>query len=224
MGQHHRIPTAQAVALILRVLPIIGTRARSGQVDAVNGVGLIKGRFDEFLLAAPSTSSATPSVTAPVSIPKSSRSRRSRSKSKSRSPSPAPTTTPDTQSYEPLLPPRDQTEGGRAFNRAHRYTIAHRGGVNRRQLPRMSGPTSHVGGWYFPPRLLLPRLMWPTTVMYRVGSQECPVHRYPGNETHSGIEAPVTTTHKLPNFNHNNNHSAGSRECFTLVEVEDVKL
>ena len=155
VGQHHRIPTAQATALILRVLPIIGTRARGGEVDAVNAVGLIKGRFDEFLVAPIVPTSTTPSVTGPVSIPISTQSSRSRSKSKSKSrsvsPSPVPTLTPDTPSYEPLLPTRDQTEGGRAYNRARRYSLAQRGGVNRRQLPRMSGPTSHVGGWYFPP-------------------------------------------------------------------------
>ena len=155
VGQHHRIPTAQATALMLRILPIIGTRARGGEVDAVNAVGLIKGRFDEFLMAPIAPSSTTPSVTAPVSIPVSTQSggSRSRSKSKSRSisPSPVPTTTPDTPTYEPLLPARDLTEGGRAYNRARRYFVAQRGGVNRRQLPRMSGPTSQVGGWYFPP-------------------------------------------------------------------------
>ena len=155
VGQHHRIPTAQAVALILRILPIVGTRARGGELDAVNAVGLIKGRFDEFLVAPTTATSTTPSITAPTSIPKSSPSGGSRSKSKSKSrsasPSPAPTTTPDTPSYEPFLPPRDTTEGGRAYNRARRYTIAQRGATNRRQLPRMSGPTSQIGGWYFPP-------------------------------------------------------------------------
>ena len=157
MGQHHRIPTAQATALILRVLPIIGSRARGGELDAVNAVGLIKGRLDEFLAAPIVSSSSTPSVIAPVSVPKSSQSGRSRSKtsskskSRSASPSPVPTTTPDTPTYEPFLPPRTQTEGGQAFNRARRFSSAQRGGYNRRALPRMSGPTSHVGGWYFPP-------------------------------------------------------------------------
>ena len=150
VGQHHRIPTEQAVALILRVLPIIGTRARGGELDAVNAVGLIKGRLDEFLAAPIEASSSTPSVTAPVSIPKSSRSGGSKSKSKSRStsPSPAPTTTPDTPTY---YPPGTQTEGGRAFSRARRFSMAQRGGSNRRALPRMSGPTTRIGGWYFPP-------------------------------------------------------------------------
>ena len=219
VGQHHRIPTAQAVALILRVLPIIGTRARGGEVDAVNGVGLIKGRFDEFLVAIPTTSSSTPSITAPLSVPKSSRSGKSRSKSKSRSPSPAPTTTPDTPSYEPFLPPRDQTEGGRAFNRAHRYTVAQRGGVNRRQLPRMSGPTSHIGGWYFPPpRLLLPRLTSPTTVTYQVGFQECPAHPYLGNVAHSEIVAPIIAIPKPLPTNTNICHNADNRGCFISEE------
>ena len=148
----------------MRVLPIIGSRARGGELDAVNAVGLIKGRLDEFLATPIVSSSSTPSVTAPVSVPKSSRSGRSRSKtgskskSRSASPSPIPTTTPDTPTYQPFLPPSTQypapstqTEGGRAFNRARRFSLAQRGGYNRRALPRMSGPTSHIGGWYFPP-------------------------------------------------------------------------
>ena len=115
VGQHHRIPTAQATALILRVLPIIGSRARGGELDAVNAVGLIKGRLDEFLTPTLVSSSSTPSVTAPVSVPKSSRSGKSRtksgSKSRSTSPSPIPTTTPDTPTYQPLMQSRGQTEG-----------------------------------------------------------------------------------------------------------------
>ena len=157
VGQHHRIPTGQVTALILRVLPIIGSRARGGELDAVNAVGLIKGRLDDFLATSLVTSSSTASITAPVSVPKSSRSggsrskTRSKSKSRSTSPSPAPTTTPDTPTYQPILPSSTQTEGGMAFNRARRFSQAQRGGYNRRALPRMSGPTSHIGNWYFPP-------------------------------------------------------------------------
>ena len=156
VGQHHRIPTAQAAAAVLRILPIIGTRAGGGEIDAVNAVGLIKCRLDEFLMPTRPQSSAAPSTTA--SIPRSGHSSKSRStksrstKSRSRSPppSPAPTKTPDTPSYQPSLTYRAPTEGAAAYDRASRYVAAQRGGYNRRRLPRMSGPTSHIGGWHFP--------------------------------------------------------------------------
>ena len=148
LGQHHKIPTAQAAAAILRLIPIVGSRARGGEVDAVNAVGLIKGRFDDFLR--PLLDIHTSTTTSTASVPQSSRS------GPTPEPSPAPTTTPDTPSYEPFaatLPSGYTTQGGRAYNRARRIAIGQRGGYNRRRLPRMSGPTTHIGGWYHPPQV-----------------------------------------------------------------------
>ena len=153
VGQHHRIPTAQAAAAVLRILPIIGTRAAGGELDAVNAVGLIKSRLDEFLLPTRVESSSAPSAVTSTSVPHSSRSSKSRSyKSKSKSPpsSPAPTKTPDTPSYHPPITDRPPIPATVAYDRASRYVAAQRGGYNRRRLPRMSGPTTHIGGWHFP--------------------------------------------------------------------------
>ena len=146
VGQYHRIPTAQAAAAILRIMPIIATRAGGGEIDAVNAVGLIKGRFDEFLRKpiVPTTPSY-PSVTGGESIPISSGS------GPTPIPSPAPPVTPDTPSYVPMGEGEEETRGGRAYQRARRYMTAQRGRVSRRRLPRMVGPTVHVGGWYHPP-------------------------------------------------------------------------
>ena len=148
LGQHHKIPTAQAAAAILRLIPIIGSRARGGEIDAVNAVGLIKGRFDDFLR--PLLDIHTSTATSTTSVPQSSRS------GPTPEPSPAPTTTPDTPSYEPIipiLPAGHTTQGGRAYNRARRIAVGQRGGYNRRRLPRMSGPITHIGGWYHPPQV-----------------------------------------------------------------------
>ena len=153
VGQHHRIPTAQAAAAVLRILPIIGTRAAGGELDAVNAVGLIKCRLDEFLVPTRPITSSGPSTATSVPHSSKSRSPKSRStKSRSRSPppSPAPTKTPDTPSYHPTTTYRPTMEGAAAYDRASRYVTAQRGGYNRRRLPRMSGPTTHVGGWHFP--------------------------------------------------------------------------
>ena len=127
-------------------MPIIATRASGGELDAVNAVGLIKGRFDEFLrqpivVGTPSY----PSVTGGESIPLST------ATGPTPIPSPAPPITPDTPSYEPAQQSESETRGGRAFQRARRYVLAQRGRPSRRRLPRMVGPTVHVGGWYHPP-------------------------------------------------------------------------
>ena len=153
VGQHHRIPTAQAAAAVLRILPIIGTRAGGGELDAVNAVGLIKCRLDEFLVPTRPIPSSGPSTI--ISIPHSSKSRSpksrsTKSRSKSPPPSPAPAKTPDTPSYHPTTSYRPTMEGAAAYDRASRYVAAQRGGYNRRRLPRMSGPTTHIGGWHFP--------------------------------------------------------------------------
>lgn len=124
-------------------------------MDAVNAVGMIKARFDQFLTA-PRVTGGSPATTG-TSVPLSSRS------GQSPVPSPPPTTTPDTPTYHPTIPSTQHTEGGRAYGRARRYMVAQRGGYNRRRLPRMSGPTTHVGGWYNP------HLNAPTHV---------PAHRY----------------------------------------------
>ena len=127
-------------------MPIIATRAGGGEVDAVNAIGLIKGRFDEFLRKpiVPTTPSY-PSVTGGESIPISS------GTGPTPIPSPAPAVTPDTPTYEPMGGDERETRGGRAYQRARRYMTAQRGRVARRRLPRMVGPTVHVGGWYHPP-------------------------------------------------------------------------
>ena len=168
-GKDDTIPTEHVVAAALRILPIVASRASGGELQAVNAIGLIKTRMDEFLnpslvnipASIPTTSygpsstiSTAGSTQSPIISERKSKKRRIRSRS------PPPITTPDTPSYQP-------TEGFLAYDRASRYlntinrynprwqqnepAASTRGTRPSRTLPRMSGPTTQIGGWYQPP-------------------------------------------------------------------------
>ena len=157
MGRSDIIPTIHVTAAILRVLPIIASRAGWGELQAVNAVGLIKSRIDEFLqparINAPSStlpgSPHSTLGTAGSTLSDISESKRKRGTYKrKRSRSPPSSRTPDTPSYHP-------TEGAQAYDRASRFTAAARHFGQQahrptRALPRMTGPQSQIGGWYNP--------------------------------------------------------------------------
>ena len=165
-GKVDIIPTEHVAAAVLRILPIIATRASGGELQAVNAVGLIKGRMDEFLnptkinIQQPSSTASTiGSISSSAATSKTSgATSRKRKRSRSRSQSPPPIATPDTPSYHP-------SEGYLAYDRASRYLSTlnrynprhhqgdpfNRGSRPTRALPRMSGPLTQVGGWYQPP-------------------------------------------------------------------------
>ena len=170
-GKDDIIPTEHVVAAALRILPIVASRASGGELQAVNAIGLIKARMDEFLNPSlinipanvPTTSYGPSSTISTAGSTKSTTPSKNRPKKRRiRSRSPPPTTTPDTPSYHP-------TEGYLAYDRASRYLNT----INRynprwqqneppamsrpaRALPRMSGPTTHIGGWYQPPPVAPP--------------------------------------------------------------------
>ena len=149
---------------------------QGGELQAVNAVGLIKSRMDEFLnptlinIPTNPTASYGPSSTATTvgstkstesTTPSKSRAKKRRIRSRS----PPPIATPDTPSYHP-------TEGYLAYDRASRYLntinrynprwqqneppITSGTGRPSRTLPRMSGPTTSIGGWYQPPPMAPP--------------------------------------------------------------------
>ena len=155
MGRSDIIPTAHVTAAILRILPIVASRAGGGELEAVNSVGLIKSRIDEFLQPTivqtpPSTVLGSPHSTLGTagSIASSASRGGRKRRTHKRSRSPPPSRTPDTPSYHP-------TEGAQAYDRASRYTSAARHFSQQarrptRALPRMTGPQSQIGGWYNP--------------------------------------------------------------------------